>query len=123
MSDEKPASFSSSSLVAANGDPGKTMPPTVCTLAILASCGGPCQRSIARVKARRTRTLSNGFTLVVGFQESAAVPVAGLHGELVAQRSDQFVAHRGREAAKLDRGAVPAQRVDPTRLFFRIDPR
>ena len=39
MSGENPAIFCSSSLVAASGEPGKTIPPTVCTLAILASLG------------------------------------------------------------------------------------
>src|SRR5215204_3809002 len=42
------------------------MPPTVCTLAILASSGAPPQRSIARVSARRTLGSSNGFFLWLG---------------------------------------------------------
>jgi len=48
------------------GEPGKTIPPTVCTLAILASLGAPCQRSIHKVSARRTRGSSNGFLLWLG---------------------------------------------------------
>src|SRR5882757_44139 len=66
MSGENPAIFCSSSSVAASGEPGKTIPPTVCTLAILASLGAPCQRSIAKVSARRTRGSSNGFLLWLG---------------------------------------------------------
>src|SRR6266478_654012 len=66
MSGQNPASFCSSSFVAASGDVGKTMPPTVCTLAILAISGAVCQRSIAKVSARRTRASSNGFFLWLG---------------------------------------------------------
>src|SRR5580704_10958428 len=53
-------------LLLGRGEPGKTIPPTVCTLAILASLGAPCQRSIAKVSARRTRGSSNGFLLWLG---------------------------------------------------------
>src|SRR5499427_9738608 len=63
MSGQYPASVSSSVLVAASGEPGKTMPPTVFTLAILASAGAPCHWLFASVSARRTRTSSNGFFL------------------------------------------------------------
>jgi hypothetical protein len=42
------------------------MPPTVRTLAIFDSAGPPCQRSIASVRARRTRGSSNGFLLWFG---------------------------------------------------------
>src|SRR3954454_18932924 len=56
-----PPSPASSSRLAASGEPGKTMPPTVRTLAILDNASAPCQRSIARDSARRTRTSSNGF--------------------------------------------------------------
>ena len=42
------------------------MPPTVRTLAILASAGAPFHWSIASASARRTRTSSNGFFLWLG---------------------------------------------------------
>jgi len=41
MSGQNPASCCSSSLVAASGEPGNTMPPTVRTIAILESAGAP----------------------------------------------------------------------------------
>src|SRR6266404_2826925 len=63
---QKPASCSGSSLVAAKGEPGNTMPPTVRMIAIFDKAGAPCQRSTARVSARRTRTSSNGFFLWFG---------------------------------------------------------
>ena len=66
MSGQKPAIFCSSSLVAASGEPGKTMPPTVCTLAIFDSAGAPFHWSIASASARRTRTSSNGFFFWLG---------------------------------------------------------
>src|SRR5215831_4660881 len=66
MSGLYPAICSSSSLVAAKGEPGNTMPPTVCTIAIFDSAGAPCQRSIAKVSARRTRASSKGFRLWFG---------------------------------------------------------
>src|SRR5215813_364471 len=61
MSGQNPAMLSSSCRFAASGDPGKTTPPTVRTVAILARASAPFQRSMARVSARRTRTSSNGF--------------------------------------------------------------
>src|SRR5215472_15559636 len=66
ISGQNPAICCSSSLVAASGEPGKTMPPTVWTLAIFESAGAPCQRSSAKVSARRTRTSSRGFLLWFG---------------------------------------------------------
>src|ERR1700739_506698 len=57
----------------------------------------------------------------MGFDETGAVPVALLHHDLVAQRTDELVAHRGWKAAELDRRAVRAERVDPNRLFVRVD--
>ena len=42
ISGQKPAICCSSSLFAARGDPGKTMPPTVRTLALFESAGAPC---------------------------------------------------------------------------------
>ncbi len=61
MSGQKPASFCNSSLVAASGEPGNTMPPTVCTLAIFDSAGAPPHWSTASSSALRTRTSSNGL--------------------------------------------------------------
>src|SRR5262245_45091581 len=55
MSGQYPASVSSSALVAASGEPGNTTPPTVFTLAILASAGAPCHWSTASASARRRR--------------------------------------------------------------------
>jgi len=52
--------------VAANGEAGNTMPPTVRTLAIFDNAGAPRQRSMASVSARRTRGSSNGFFLWLG---------------------------------------------------------
>ena len=66
MSGPKPAIFCSSSLVAASGEPGKTRPPTVWTVAILESAGAPFHGSIASAMARRTRTSSNGFFFWLG---------------------------------------------------------
>ena len=90
-------------------------------MAIFDSAGAPCQRSIARVSARRTRTSSNGFLLWFGVISVAAVPVALLHRDLVAERVDQLVARRRRQAAELDRRAVGADRVDPDRLLVGED--
>src|SRR5258708_16102668 len=66
MSGQYPASVPCSALVAASGEPGNTPPPTVLTLAILASAGAPCHWSTASASARRTRTASNGFFLWLG---------------------------------------------------------
>ena len=49
------------------------------------------------------------------------VPVALLHRDLVAERTHQLVARRGRHAAELDRRAVAADRLDPDRLLVGID--
>src|SRR5205807_804245 len=59
--------------------------------------------------------------LVVRGDQPAAIPVAGLHRDLVAERLLQLVAHGRRKAAKLDRGAVAADRVDPGRLLVGED--
>ena len=55
--------------------------------------------------------------LVVGRDDVAAVPVALLHRDLVAELLDELVARRGRQAAELDRRAVGADRVDADRLL------
>src|SRR4029077_9870399 len=60
--------------------------------------------------------------LVVGLYEAAAVPVAGVHGDLVAERAYELIAHRGWEAAELDRRAIGPDSVDPNRLLIGIDP-
>jgi hypothetical protein len=66
MSGQKPATSCNSSSVAASGALGKTMPPTVCTLAILASSGALPQRSIASVSATSHARIVKRFLLVVG---------------------------------------------------------
>jgi hypothetical protein len=92
-------------LVAASGEPGKTMPPTVRTLAILASAGAPFHWSMASASARRTRTSSNGFFWWLGVRccrSSSRCPAP----RLVAQLLGQLVARRRRQAAELDGRAV-----------------
>ena len=123
MSGQKPAICCSSSLVAANGEAGNTMPPTVRTLAIFDNAGAPCQRSIASVSARRTRGSSNGFFLWFGvtrlpqFQSLSCTVILSPSALTSSSRAD------GREAAELDRGAVGADRVDPYRLLVGEDRR
>src|SRR5204862_3853417 len=51
-----------------------------------------------------------------------AIPVAGLHCDLIAERAYQFFARRRRQAAELDRGAVAADRIETRRLLRRQDP-
>src|SRR5215472_8391865 len=65
------------------------MPPTVCTTAILESSGAPCQRSIARVNARRTRTSSKGFFLWLG--ETVADPAAHFGGDQRRARAEERI--------------------------------
>ncbi len=62
------------------------------------------------------------LSLVVRGGDQRAIPIALLHRDLVAQGADQFVAGCGRHAAKLDRGAVGADCVEPGRLLWRKDP-
>ena len=54
---------------------------------------------------------------VVRRDQGAAIPVALLHGDLVAQRRDKFVARRRRKAAELDRRPVGLDRGHPDRLL------
>ena len=61
MSGQYPAICCNSAFVAASGEPGKTMPPTVFDTVIRAIAAALPQRSIARVRARRTRASSNGL--------------------------------------------------------------
>ena len=62
-----------------------------------------------------------GFFLVVRRYRAADIPNALLRHDLIAKRADQLVARRGRHAAKLDRGAIAADRVDACRLLVGID--
>ena len=71
--------------------------------------------------AADARVVERLFLMVRG-QHCAAVPVAGLDGDLVAERFLQFIDRGGRKAAELDRGAVAADRIDPGRLLVGEDP-
>jgi hypothetical protein len=63
MSLPKPGSSTSSASFAANSEPGRSTPPTSLTMAIFESACEPCHRSMARERARRTRTsLKGGFS-------------------------------------------------------------
>src|SRR5262245_13785717 len=59
--------------------------------------------------------------LVVWLDDRAAVPVAFLHSDLVAERTHELVAYRGWKATELDPGTVATQRIDADRLLFGID--
>ena len=59
--------------------------------------------------------------LVIGRHQIAAVPVALLHRDLVAELLDELIARRGRQAAELHCRAVRADRVDPDCLLVRVD--
>ena len=61
------------------------------------------------------------LSLVVGLDDPAAVPVALLDTDLVAQRVYQLVAHSRRQAAELDRRTIAADRLDPNRLLVSIN--
>src|SRR5215475_10650107 len=120
MSGQKPAIVSSSSRFAASGDSGKTMPPTVRRTAILARAVAPFQRSIARVRARRTLTSSKGFLLWFGVTRLPQFRSLSLHGDLFIERTDELVARRGRQVAEIDRGAIAANGVDANRLLGSV---
>jgi hypothetical protein len=60
--------------------------------------------------------------LVVRDDEGAAIPVALLDRQLVAERGFQLVARGRREAAELGGGATGAQRIEPGRLLVGVDP-
>src|SRR5207253_10976975 len=62
------------------------------------------------------------FSFVVWRGEKAAVPVTGLYRDLVAERADQLVAGRRREAAEFDCPAVAADRIETGRLLRGQDP-
>ena len=93
------------------------MPPTVRYTVIRDIGAAPCQRSIASVKARRTLTSSNGFRRMVRRDQRPAIPVALLHGDLVAERGHKLVARCRRKAAELDRRPVGFDRSDAHRLL------
>ena len=61
------------------------------------------------------------FALVIGGDAAGDIPIALLHRNLVAERLDELVPRCGRQAAKLDRGAVAADRLDPYRLFVGVN--
>src|SRR5205823_7256491 len=57
--------------------------------------------------------------VVIG-QQVAAIPVALLHGDLVAELLDELVARRGRLAAELHRRPIRADRIDAGRQLRRV---
>src|SRR5262249_42308024 len=57
------------------------------------------------------------LALVGGSHQVAAVPIAGLDVDLVAELAHELAARRRRKAPELDCGAVRADRVDPNRLL------
>ena len=61
------------------------------------------------------------FFLVVDLDKAAAVPVAGLHRDFVAELLLQLVDHRRRITAELDRRPVAADRVELHHLLGGID--
>src|SRR5215468_2375891 len=62
-----------------------------------------------------------GLFLVVGFHQGAAIPVVGLHSDLVAKRLEKLVAGGRRKPAEFDRRAVTADRLDSNGLLLGID--
>src|SRR5215469_3174760 len=60
------------------------------------------------------------FLLVVRLYQTAAIPVALLHNDLVTERLDEFVARRGRQPTKFHRGAPAADCIDPNRLLLGV---
>src|SRR5258708_12127044 len=59
--------------------------------------------------------------LVIGRDHIAAVPVAALHDDLVAQLMLELIARRGRQAAELSGRPVAPDGIDADRLLGRID--
>src|SRR5262249_151231 len=59
--------------------------------------------------------------LVIGRDHIAAVPVAVLHDDFVAQLLLELIARRGRQAAEFTRRAVGPDGVDADRLLGRKD--
>ncbi len=65
--------------------------------------------------------LSRLLVILVGRCAEHAVPVAFLHGNLVAERIDEIVTCLRREAAEFDRRTIAANGLDPDRHFRRLD--
>src|SRR5262249_19560288 len=84
-----------------------------------------CRRAVPAVDRKSEGAADAGIVkrlfLVVWCDQTAAVPVALLNRDFVAQCLDEFVARRRREAPELDRRAVGAYRVKPYRLLVGID--
>src|SRR5215813_3704870 len=59
--------------------------------------------------------------LLIGRDHIAAVPVAALHNDFVAQLLLELIARRGRQAAEFSRRAVGPDGVDTDRLLGRED--
>src|SRR5262245_59803062 len=59
--------------------------------------------------------------LLIGRDHIAAVPVAALHNDFVAQLLLELIARRGRQAAEFSRRAVGPDGVDADRLLGRED--
>src|ERR1700730_5962220 len=62
------------------------------------------------------------LSLVSGGDDKRAFPIARLHHNLVAERADQLVYRRWREAAELDRRTIAAERRTPRRPLVGINP-
>src|SRR5262249_34389970 len=82
---------------------------------------GERRRAVPAVDRQGQRTAHPGVVerllLVVRLHHAAAVPVAFLHRDLVAEGFDDLIAGRGRQPAKLHRRTVAADRLDPHRLL------
>jgi len=61
------------------------------------------------------------FSLVVGLDDPAAVPVALLRGDLVTQRAYQLVAHGRWKPAEFDRCTIAADCLNPDCVLIHID--
>ena len=59
--------------------------------------------------------------LVVRRHKCPAIPIAGLYGDLVAERVDELVAGCRRQPPELDRRTIAADRLDPNRLLIGVD--
>ena len=97
------------------------MLPTVRTLAIFDSASTPRQRSIARVRARRTRTSSNGFLawlIVTTLPQFQSLSWTAILSPSAFFNSSRAAGGKPRNSIA---AAVAAQRVDPGRLLRRVD--
>src|SRR5262249_13700256 len=86
---------------------------------------GEPRRAMPAVDRQGQRAAHPGIvkwlSLVVGLDDPAAVPIALLHGDLVAQRAYQLVGHGWWKPAKLDRCTIAADCLYPDCLLIRID--